>query len=61
MELILLNIGLQSGLISPTFFAIMVIMAIVTTLMTSPAFELVIRRYRRWEPPAPLPAQGQIH
>ena len=56
MELILLNIGLQSGLISPTFFAIMVIMAIVTTLMASPAFEWVIRRYRDWEPPAPLVA-----
>lgn len=43
MELILLNIGLQRGVITPTMFTIMVIMAIVTTLMASPIFELVYR------------------
>jgi Kef-type K+ transport system membrane component KefB len=37
MELIVLNIGLDLGVISPTLFAMMVIMAIVTTLATSPA------------------------
>jgi Kef-type K+ transport system membrane component KefB len=36
VELILLNIALDQGVISPTFFAILVIMAIVTTMMTSP-------------------------
>ncbi len=41
MELIILNIGLEHGLIQPVFFTIMVIMAIVTTLMASPLFELV--------------------
>ena len=44
MELILLNIGLQRGVITPTFFTIMVLMAIVTTLMASPIFEWVYRR-----------------
>jgi Kef-type K+ transport system membrane component KefB len=44
MELILLNIGLQAGVITPTFFTIMVMMAIVTTLMATPIFELVYRR-----------------
>ena len=44
MELIILNIGLQQGIITPTLFAIMVIMAIVTTLMTSPIFEFIHRR-----------------
>jgi Kef-type K+ transport system membrane component KefB len=44
MELILLNIGLQHGIITPTLFSIMVIMAITTTLMASPIFELVYRR-----------------
>lgn len=43
MELILLNIGLQRGVITPTMFTIMVIMAIVTTLMASPVFEWVYR------------------
>lgn len=47
MELILLNIGLQRGIITPTMFTIMVIMAIVTTLMASPIFELVQRYNRR--------------
>lgn len=47
MELILLNIGLQRGVITTTFFTIMVIMAIVTTLMTSPIFELIYRRWRQ--------------
>jgi Kef-type K+ transport system membrane component KefB len=43
MELIILNIGLQKGLIQPALFSIMVMMAIITTLMTSPLFELVRR------------------
>jgi Kef-type K+ transport system membrane component KefB len=40
MELIILNIGLERGLITPAFFSIMVIMAIVTTLMCTPLFNL---------------------
>jgi Kef-type K+ transport system membrane component KefB len=43
MELIILNIGLQRGFIQPALFSIMVLMAIVTTLMASPLFELVHR------------------
>lgn len=46
MELILLNIGLQQGIITPTLFTMLVLMAIVTTLMASPVFELVYGRYR---------------
>src|SRR5262249_55121966 len=41
MELIILNIGLQKGVIQPALFSIMVLMAIVTTLMASPVFEWV--------------------
>jgi Kef-type K+ transport system membrane component KefB len=44
MELILLNIGLERGIITPTLFAIMVMMAIVTTLMATPLFNFVYRR-----------------
>jgi Kef-type K+ transport system membrane component KefB len=36
MELIVLNIGLDLGVISPTLFAMMVLMALATTLATSP-------------------------
>jgi len=41
MELIILNIGLDLGVISPALFAMMVLMAIVTTLATTPALALV--------------------
>lgn len=47
IELILLNIGLEAGIITPTLFTIMVIVAVVTTLMTSPIFEWVYGRHRR--------------
>jgi Kef-type K+ transport system membrane component KefB len=43
MELIILNIGLEQGVITPTLFTIMVIMAITTTLMTSPLVELLLK------------------
>lgn len=41
MELIILNIGLQRGIIEPALFAILVMMAIITTLMATPIFERV--------------------
>ena len=47
MELIILNIGLQKGVIEPALFSIMVLMAIVTTLMASPVFEWVYGRHAR--------------
>lgn len=47
MELIILNIGLQKGIIQPALFSIMVLMAIVTTLMASPLFEWVYGKKAR--------------
>ena len=44
MGLIVLNIGLDLGVISPTLFAMMVIMALVTTMATSPALVLLLGR-----------------
>ncbi|HEU4452570.1 MAG TPA: cation:proton antiporter [Longimicrobium sp.] len=41
MELVILNIGLDIGVISPALFAMMVLMALVTTFMTSPLLELI--------------------
>jgi len=49
MELIIINIGLQRGIITPALFSILVVMAIVTTLMASPLFELVYGRKARAE------------
>lgn len=42
MELIIINIGLQRGVISEGLFATLVIMAVVTTLMTSPFFDFLV-------------------
>jgi Kef-type K+ transport system membrane component KefB len=48
MELIIINIGLQRGIITPALFSILVVMAIVTTFMASPLFETVYgRKHRR--------------
>jgi Kef-type K+ transport system membrane component KefB len=47
MELIIINIGLQKGVIGPTLFSMMVLMAIVTTMMASPLFEIFYGRKAR--------------
>ncbi len=41
MELVILNIGLDIGVISPALFSMMVIMALVTTVMTTPVLALI--------------------
>ncbi len=41
VDLIVLNIGLDLGVLSPTLFAMLVIMAIVTTMMASPLLHLL--------------------
>jgi Kef-type K+ transport system membrane component KefB len=41
IELVVLNIGLDLGVISPTLFAMMVLMALVTTMATTPVLDLV--------------------
>ena len=43
MELIILNIGLEQGIITPTLFTIMVIMAVITTLMASPLIAFLLQ------------------
>ncbi len=58
MELIILNIGLQKGVIQPALFSIMVLMAIATTLMASPLFELVYgKKTRAGDKLGPLPLE----
>jgi Kef-type K+ transport system membrane component KefB len=41
MELIVLNVGLELGIISPTLFTMMVIMALATTIATTPLLNLL--------------------
>ncbi|WP_414641251.1 cation:proton antiporter [Archangium sp.] len=52
MELIVLNIGLDLGVISPTLFTMMVVMALVTTFMTTPLL--------RWIYPPEEMARDQV-
>jgi len=44
VELIVLNIGLDLGVLTPRLFTMLVIMALVTTLMTSPILMALLRR-----------------
>ncbi|MCY3003188.1 MAG: cation:proton antiporter [Planctomycetota bacterium] len=58
MELIVLNLGLDLGVISPTIFTMMVIMALVTTFMTTPLLDLLLGRRGFGDPPPDaLPAR----
>lgn len=42
MELIVLNIGLEMGVISPTLFAMLVLMALATTFATTPILHFIL-------------------
>jgi Kef-type K+ transport system membrane component KefB len=46
VELILIDIGLTRGIITPTLYTMLVLMAIGTTLMTGPLFGLIWQRAR---------------
>jgi Kef-type K+ transport system membrane component KefB len=41
VELVILNIGLELGILSPPLFSIMVLMALITTLMTTPLLKSI--------------------
>jgi Kef-type K+ transport system membrane component KefB len=51
MELVVLNIGYDIGVLSPEIFAMMVIMALATTCMTGPALDLIDKFFpqKKWE------------
>jgi len=46
MELIVLNIGYELGVLTPEIFAMMVIMALVTTFMTGPALDFINKLFK---------------
>lgn len=56
MELLILNIGLDIGVLSPVLFTMMVIMALVTTFFTAPALQWVY--FRRVWPEEPAQVIG---
>ena len=45
VELIVLNIGLDLKIISPQLFAMLLLMALITTFMTSPLLQLLLRQH----------------
>jgi len=47
MELIILNIGYDLGILKPAVFTMMVLMALATTFMTAPLLSLLNRIYKR--------------
>ena len=58
MELVVLNLGLDLGIISPALFSMLVVMALVTTFMTTPLLMRLYPEAARRAPgvPAPSPA-----
>ena len=59
MELIVLNLGLEMGVISPRLFTMLVIMALVTTFATTPLLHLVMRKRGFADEPATVPMPTQ--
>ncbi|MEP7106350.1 MAG: cation:proton antiporter [Ferruginibacter sp.] len=53
MELVVLNIGYDLGVLTPEIFAMMVIMALLTTYMTGPPLDLINFIFRNKEVPVP--------
>lgn len=47
MELVVLNIGYDLGILSPEIFSMMIIMALFTTFMTGPALELIDKLFKQ--------------
>lgn len=47
VELVVLNIGYDLGILTPEIFAMLVIMALVTTFMTAPALNLIDKFFRK--------------
>lgn len=59
VELIVLNLGLDLGVISPTLFTMLVIMALVTTFLTTPILQLLLNRHP-WVEIAAAPALAPL-
>jgi Kef-type K+ transport system membrane component KefB len=46
MELIVMKVGLDAGLIGRSLFTLLLVMAIITTVMTGPSLKLLLRARR---------------
>ncbi len=54
MQLVALNIGYEMGILPPSIFVILIIMALVTTFMTTPLLTLVEKIFEITKPPISL-------
>jgi Kef-type K+ transport system membrane component KefB len=63
MQLIALNVGLEAGIVGPSLFTILVLVALVTTIMTTPLLSWIERREakRTAESSASLPERDIHH
>ena len=59
MELIVLNVGRELGVLSPELFAMLVLMAIVTTFMTTPILRFVSPRETAAPPDSSARSQAE--
>ncbi|MGV9211448.1 cation:proton antiporter [Micromonospora sp. RB23] len=53
MQLIALNVGLEAGIVNPSLFTVLVLVALITTLMTTPLLSWIERREARTRAPSP--------
>ncbi|GAA2850576.1 cation:proton antiporter [Actinoplanes cyaneus] len=56
MQLIALNVGLEAGIVNSSLFTVLVLVALVTTLMTTPLLSLLEHREARRTPAPAEPA-----
>ncbi|MDB4987474.1 MAG: Sodium/hydrogen exchanger [Myxococcaceae bacterium] len=61
MELVVLNVGVELGIVSPTLFTMMVIMALTTTLAASPAIAWLQRKPHDLLPEAKVLRSAERH
>jgi len=52
VELIVLNVGYQAGILSATLFSMMIVMALTTTVIATPLVRLVFLKHYRLGSPA---------
>lgn len=60
MELVVLNVGLDLGVISPTVFCMLVVMALVTTVATTPVLKWVYPHHLMAPPSADAAQAGML-
>ncbi|MFG1884890.1 cation:proton antiporter [Micromonospora sp. NPDC049102] len=53
MQLIALNVGLEAGIVNSSLFTVLVVVALITTLMTTPLLTWIDRREARTSAPTP--------